>query len=311
MQSRRTSADVIAQPIAEEHVNDHVSPRSEDGYASGQPSPVSSEFQQPNTRPPVPGVVSYSSPQTLLGKREMLLRNKSSVGSALRDSRTYSPQPPGSDAGSMHNFPMYGPVLGQDADDIPLNQRRQLMRQSSLLSVGTQGGSRPNSNGGAAYVNSQTLPGAVPAGAIPFDAHMPQHRRSTLPSPTAREAQLASFRDSIAQDLRAGAPVLPTPTNNGRETPLKSTPPASLMQGLGGGVGMMSSSNRSGEVGRSMETSRNLLLSQREQESQRREMERWEKERAERAFEEHMRSGLLMDAHRDAIRKMQSAARDG
>ncbi|KAI1878304.1 uncharacterized protein JN550_000486 [Neoarthrinium moseri] len=285
--SRRVS-DIIGQPIAEEHAGDSsLAAVQADGLlGSAQVSTATLDQLQANARGPVPGIVSRSTPQTLLGRREMLLRNKSSILSPpIPEATTYSPQPAASEAGSMHNYPMYSTFAGQDADDLPLSQRKQLMRQSSLLSV-AGGNTRPGSNLSMASYG---------ADATNFDSHQPQ-RHSTLPSQLARESQLASFRQSVVQDLRAVTPI-----NSSREI----TPSASTLS-LNRGV---SAAHREAELQRSMEQSRSMLLSQREQEAQRKEMDRLEKERNERMFEEHMRSGYLMDAHRDAIRKMQSAAR--
>jgi len=180
------------------------------------------------------------------------------------------------------NFPAYGggagPVL--DMDDLPMSQRKELIRQSSLGLPGS--GTPPGSALG--FYNRSAAPTPAPAGpadTLPFDSHQPK-RGSYVPSPAAREAALASFRSSVAVDLRAGTPVQGG-GGGGRETPL-----------LG------------------IDTQRSYLMGQKEAESQRREMERMEKERGDRAFEERMRrvdSGL-MDAHRDAMRRMQAAARE-
>lgn len=256
-------AAVVAQPIPEEV--------AEARPASVGPSLAGSEGPQRN---PVPGVVSYSSPQTLIGQHEMLLRNKSQ-GSLLAG--TPEPAPgPGSDGGSL-----YKALSVADADDIPLSQRKQIMRQSSLMSL-------PQSNASHTRLPSAGHDGSEGLG---FNSHQPR-QLSVLPSAVAREAQLASFRQSVQHDLRAGTPVMAT---SGRETPFA---PSSLL------------GNREAEVQRNIKMQRNVLMGQKEAEAQRKELKRRECEVADRVFDERMRSGDLLDAHREAMRKLQRAARD-
>ncbi|KAK8126096.1 uncharacterized protein PG998_001855 [Apiospora kogelbergensis] len=262
---------------------------------STKASPVSSRRvsmeQTGETRLPVPGVVSYSSPQTLLGMREVLLRSRSQVD-MVPETTGFSAQPL-SDDGSVLQSSI------QDADDLPLSQRKQLMRQQSLQYAASPMDGRQS---------LMPLPGRVsvrlssaPAEAVPFDSHQPQ-RYSNLPSQAARNAQMQSFRQSVAQDLRAGTPIVPSGAN-GSQTLLASASQNPLALGAG-------TLNRDGAARQSIEQGRHKLLSQKEQEAQRKQISLWEKERAERMFEERMRRGDLMDAHRDALRRMQSSVRD-
>lgn len=108
---------------------------------------------------------------------------------------------------------------------------------------------------------------------------------------SARDSQLASFRQSVQQDLRSGTPIMAT---SGRESPFTSS---SLL------------GNREAEVQRNIEMQRNVLMGQKEAEAQRREMQRREKEHLDRAFDERMRNGDLLEVHREAMRKMQKGAR--
>lgn len=55
---------------------------------------------------------------------------------------------------------------------------------------------------------------------------------------------------------------------------------------------------------------RSVMLGQMDVEAQRREAERIGAEGRQREFEERMRSGQLMEAHRDALRRMQGGVRD-
>ncbi|KAF5232383.1 hypothetical protein FANTH_13002 [Fusarium anthophilum] len=244
-------------------------------------APAANESQRTST----PGVVSYSSPQTLLGQREMYLRNKSAGNLVPSSSDVSLPirHRASSDAGSLNNYPMYAAAIGVDVDDLPLNQRKELLRQTSLSpSVSTpslqrlSGGS--NSNG---FNSSEAL----------LNTHQPK-RVSTLPTSAAREVALATFRQSVQHELRAGTPVI---SISGRETPFT---PSSLL------------ASREVEVQRSVDMSRNILLSQKQAEAQRRETQQREKEWADKAFDERMRNGDLLDVHREAMRKLQRHAKD-
>jgi hypothetical protein len=271
-------------PIAEEQAGSSLTPPIAEEETMGVQNlnlPAANESQRTST----PGVVSYSSPQTLLGQREMYLRNKSAGNLVPSSSEVNLParHRASSDAGSLNNYPMYAAAIGVDVDDLPLNQRKELMRQSSLSpSVSTpslqrlSGGS--NSNG---FSSSEAL----------LNTHQPK-RVSTLPTSTVREAALATFRQSVQQELRAGTPVI---SSSGRETPFT---PKSLL------------ASREVEVQRSVDMSRNILLSQKQAEAQRRETQQREKEWADKAFDERMRNGDLLDVHREAMRKLQRHAKD-
>ncbi|CAK7203544.1 hypothetical protein SEUCBS139899_006278 [Sporothrix eucalyptigena] len=314
------------EPIAEE--NDAA---TEVGSVRGDADNASPFASRVSMHPPVPGVVSFNTPQTLIGQREMLLRSKSQQGmyiggpvvtsasmaslATAGNNGTVIPSSGVSDSGSgsMHNFyPGAGPATSTpnlDLDDLPMNQRRELMRQSSLMSL-----SRPQSVN-AGYYGHNNASGALPvsmstpvvnnvptptASSVPFDSHQPKRDQAHLPTPAARQAQLAMFRNSVAADLSTGANLA---GKNNRES---LTSPY-----LGGNAGYGSppqAYNREQEVQQSINMQRNFLLGQREAEAQRREMERLEKERTDRAFEERMRRGDLIEAHRDALRKMQASA---
>ncbi|KAM0334112.1 hypothetical protein ACHAQA_001132 [Verticillium albo-atrum] len=285
---RRASTNLHIQPITEEHQEVvQASRRNSSATDSFVPSsPVASFVAE---RPPVPGVVSYSSPQTLLGQREIFLRNKSnpSLPGTVTMPDMYGATRTPSESGSMYNSPYYGsqPLpRPQDDDDIPMAQRKELMRQSSLLRSSGSYGSLPL--GAVVY----PTPPTASAESLAFDSHQPQ-RYSTLPSEAARQSQLASFRQSVQSELRSGTPV--GGLSSGRETPFNNVPAT----GAGGN-----------DLKRSIDMQRSLLLSQKEAEAQKREMERWEKDRGDRAFAARMQSGDLMEAHRDMMRKMQSKA---
>ncbi|KAG5938683.1 hypothetical protein E4U60_001230 [Claviceps pazoutovae] len=237
------------------------------------------------SRSPIPGVVSYANPQTLIGQREMFLRRKS-YGNLLSNTLepTFVSQRPAGDAGSLHNYPLYAaaPILS-DPDDVPLSQRKEMIRKSSMMSLS----------------RSSVLPATAHAGSLTRQdssnslAHKSQTMRSSpLPSFAAREAQLANFRQSVQQDLRSGTPIM---MSSGRETPFGS---ANILVG-----------GREAEIQRNIEMQRNVLMGQKEAEAHRREMQRREKEHVDRAFDERMRNGDMLEAHREAMRRMQRIAK--
>ncbi|KAI2630822.1 hypothetical protein GGR54DRAFT_635429 [Hypoxylon sp. NC1633] len=311
MKSRRQSGDVVIQPILEENgdenlsIQGHTLQEEGDGSAprSSPPSPLGPDSLGMN-RSSVSGVVSYSSPQTLLGQREMFIRSKSQstllYSPPIPEASPYSSRP-ASHLEQAYNYQPPMALSSQDADDLPLSQRKELMRQNSMLSVNSMP-AIPRSNSGMrmAYAPGPSPTATSPpvaADSAPFDSHQPQ-RRSNVPSQAHREAQLASFRQSVAAELRAGTPVSPA-GNSGRETPLASASPGPLL-------GSMGSRNGSNDIQHNIDHQRSVLISQREQEAQRKELERREKERNDRAFEEMMRRGDFMEAHREALRRMQS-----
>lgn len=300
MKSRRQSGDVI-QPILEENTDENLDAQVgtlqyEGDDPTPRPSPPLPDSQR-ISHSPVPGVISYSSPQTLIGKRDMFLRSKSQSTLLLSQQipeNTHNPLRSVSQMELQYNHPSSSPLITQDPDDLPLSQRKELMRQNSMLSAHSATANvRPNSTMRISHATGPSPPAVSPVAAesSQFNSHQPQ-RRSTAPSPAHRDAQLASFRQSVAAELRAPA------ANSGRETPLFSTSTPFL-----GTSGQRSASY---EVQQNIDQQRYALLSQREQEAQRREFERQEKERNERTFEEMMRRGDLMDAHREALRRMQS-----
>ncbi|KAI0538984.1 hypothetical protein GGR58DRAFT_269871 [Xylaria digitata] len=303
---QRKSSEVYNQPIQEEDSNEPLpigQPASSDDEGTSTPN---STPPSPNGPAPIPGVVSYSSPQTLLGKREMFLRNKSQSQlfntPPIQENPEYTTRP-ASQLASPYNYttpPPQPPLIAQDIDDIPLSQRKELMRQNSMLSVNSANsiGGRPkrNSSSNTPYpLASNSVPHVqtLTAESSNFDSHQPR-RYAQVPSQAARDARLSQFRQSVAAELRAPA------QKSGRETPLL-VPTSS--------TSLASPSANNAEVSRAIDQQRSVLMSQREQEAQKREIERWEKERNDRAFEEMMRNGGLIDAHREALRRMQGGVK--
>lgn len=313
---RRASTEVYNQPIQEQNSNQALptdQPTLFDGDSTSMPN---SNPPSPTGPPPVPGLVSYSSPQTLLGRREMFLRNKS-------QSQLFTTPPIQEDQESAvrsasqmalaHNYTT-SPLSTHDADDIPLSQRMQLMRQSSMPSAISVNAitARPQRRSSSNTAQPQPQPTITPNPSSPqlhtitaesshFDSHQP-HRRASRHSQAARDARLSQFRQSVAADLRASTLVAQQKGGAAaRETSLLGSPSSTSLLGP--------TANTNAEIGRAIDIQRNALLSQREQEAQRREAERWGKERVDRAFEEMMRRGDLVDAHREALRRMQEGVK--
>lgn len=181
---------------------------------------------------------------------------------------------PASDAGSINSYSMYGSAHGEDQDNIPLSQRKEMMRHSGLM-----------------ISSNPSLSHMELAEKAKFDSHQPR-RNSNVPTHAAREAKLAQFRDSVATDLRNGSPML---TPSGRETAFASN--SSLLSG------------REAEVQRNIQIQRNTLLGQKEAETHLKEMKRRDKERAEQMFEDRMRNSEMRKAHREAMRRMEQGAK--
>lgn len=286
--ARRNASGIL--PIAEEHDGQDasqaaISPATipEDSEPPNRAPSISPSLQQyeSSARAPASGIVSYASPQTLIGQREMVLRSRSQ-GNLANIAGPPSISGPASvaasDAGSLHDYSMYAAALVNDPDDMPLSQRKEMMRSNSRLSLG-------QSSNGLPRVDS-----SIGAENFTFNSHQPQ-RSSGLPTPAAREAQLANFRMSVSQDLRAGNAMM---TPSGRETPFAST--NSLLGG------------REAEIQRNIEMQRHVMMGQKEAEAQRRDSQRREREFSDRLFDERMRSGDMLEAHREAMRKMQRSA---
>ncbi|KAK3374921.1 hypothetical protein B0H63DRAFT_437884 [Podospora didyma] len=322
---RGRGSRLFAEPIAEEgdgELSRNIpAPLPEEDYTPPahymHSSPVPRELSTSNSTPNLsmwpnsPSVVAYPPSQTLIGMREMLLRSKSQA--FINPDVGYGGMPtipgsgPPSDSGSLHNYPLHsspigsGPSLPLDMDDIPLSQRRVMMRQRSM-NFSSRGRSSPRATSPRAITPTAT------ADSVPFDSHQPS-RRSNVPPEVVRQAQLARFRNSIAADLRnasssqnlAGRAGLARQSSYGAESPLDG--------GLLGGRGSMGSLRGAygidSDARRSIELQRSMLLGQKEAEAQRREAERQEQERSQREFEDRMRSGTLMEAHRDAMRRLQ------
>ncbi|TVY78232.1 hypothetical protein LSUE1_G006727 [Lachnellula suecica] len=240
---RNSSSPIIPQPIVE-------SPIEEDF-----PSPNFPETKQfPN--PAVP----FGRSNTLIGKRDTMMRNKSSFINS-QTALASTPENPApqygnvplsrtvSDAGSIYNYKnnMSNSVLPEEDDNMSLSARRNLIRQSSLQQIATP------------IAPLQQTP-------TPFDSHQPR-RQSSAPSHMVREQQLASWRASVQQDLQST--VVPKMT---------------------------------------VERQRSALWQERQAEEQRKAISTRIKGERDNAFDERMRRGDMLSAHREALSKMQASA---
>lgn len=224
--------------------------------------------------------------ETLLDKRESMMKRRVSTMSFNHSSSTpnvnviaastagdITPRPGSALIVPQDNTrPLTSPVPDDDVDDIPLSQRRQQVIQAQrrlsgpLASPPATATSPPPQRQQMNRSTSATLPSLTLANNT-FDSHQPKRQQSVDPS---KQSQLlASWRASMAQELSAKA-VKEEQVDGGR------------MQAL--------------------------LQERRVSEMQRVAKERMDKE-GERMREAAMRDGRvrggMMDAHREAMRKMQ------
>lgn len=373
---RRTSARMAGAIAEEDERDDSVNSKARQAAVRaaaaalvGDSAPGPSSRTLPK-RPPIPGVVSYDSPQTLIGKRDMIMRVKNHAlrpeADSASDEATYGavsalgpPNLPSSQPDSLassrrssdvhggpplsHQKKNRGPPLShqnnnnnhhhntstppsagdQLDDDIPLSQRRSIIRErrSSLASVNSDSAGNNNSSRRSSFgytsppplVRVETSNSATSSssplsmgGGLSSPAHV--SRRADLPSQgAARESQL---RRSVQGGV-SSYPYSPT-------APVAMTSSGPLINAVYGIPGTSSSHSlpahqqaQALDVGarRDMEAQRRVLMGQQEAEARRRESLRAEQARGDRRFEARMRTdSQLMEAHREAMRRMQSKA---
>lgn len=227
---------------------------------------------------------------TLLGKRDTMLRSKSSTFTPMAStpelqSMSQYPTPGMSRSASAASFhPPYSAspspygtspmgsnvhIPGQLADprleddNLSLSARKSIMRQSSSPGTSIRG-----------VASSYGIVGANGA----FDSHQPQRdRMSNISPPATREAQLASWRASVAADLGG----------SNTQTPLGFSTP---------------------QAGAQVERQLSMLGEEKRKAEWMAQMQEKERREKERIWDERMRSGVMVDAHREALRKMQREA---
>ncbi|KAJ0324265.1 hypothetical protein COL5a_007932 [Colletotrichum fioriniae] len=296
---RRASSKTQFEPIAEEEQQALSRAASTRSGASGiAPSATAPAVFVPP--PPPPGIMSYDSPQSLIAQRSVALRNKTYgilTGASNTPEISAASYRAPSETGSMYNYPVYPSQMPPASlDDLPLSQRKEIIRRQS--SFGTMRSSLEGSRSASGpYVPS------VSADNLVFDSHQPM-RYSNVPSQDARDARLASFRDSVRADLRAGT-ASPAPAANGRDMALSMfrSPSAS-------NLAASQAAAREAEVQRNIDMQRSFMMSQKEAEAKRKEKARIDKERSDQAFTRSMQSGEMFELHREAMRRMQNQARN-
>lgn len=322
MAGRRAAAAALA---GEEGKRASLGPSDNYGE-NAQPRPIS-------TRPPIPGVISYNSPQTLIGKRDMIMRVKHASlrpdsvqpGKMGRSSPNTSAE--ASDAGSVQGVE-HGYVAAlrspntsnadgtssepDDLDDLPLSQRKAVMRRNSMASIGNAniGGANPRRSSighnpiGSGSNNTLATPAAI-------TSHPQQAQLGPAPSAqAARASQLASprqpvgvpgVRNASAQGggiyLQPQGPLINSVYGIPGTTSTNSLPPHMVRQ------------SHDSEVQRDMDVQRHFLMSQKRADARKRETLRGEREAAGRMFEQRMRTDSdMLELHRRAMRRIQRTA---
>jgi hypothetical protein len=273
---RSVSSPAIPQPIVESPIESSFSP---------SPSmPPSTHKNTTSTSISTP----YGTPSTLISKRDSMIRQKylpppnlsstpenpSYRSANSHQSTSYSQYPSGptsraeSDAGSVYNYPNANAVF-YDEDD----ENMSLSTRRELIRQ--------------ASLSSQSIPHlpSSPQPPLPqnqgpapiiYDSHQPR-RQVSGPSPVVREQQLASWRASVQAEL--------------------TTSSSSNIPGVGVGGGL-----------RTVERQRSQLWAERQEDEKRKMIEERRKIVREGEFDERMRRGDMLDAHREALRRMQAGA---
>lgn len=205
--SPRNSA-FFAQPITKEGnpTTPHSGEASVLGVRSGSCSPIPRGFSPlaspPNFQEPgqaVPG--SYPPPRTLIDMREALLRSKASQRHLISQHMCAMPM-----TSSGYSSEARGILHSQNSaidldDDMPLRQRRDIIRQNSLDPH--QFAHNVSRSASRSSLRNSSAPSPTAVGSY-FDSHQPL-RQSQAASEAVRQAQLASFRVSAANWRPAGA----------------------------------------------------------------------------------------------------------
>jgi hypothetical protein len=235
------------------------------GQRAGTPARLRHRSSMPtlDDNPPMRSGSPHAKPQTLMGLREALLRNRASATFVRLEAN----------ANASHGLAPVGLLSSgegeADLDNLPLSRRRSLIRQGSLP---LQHQAHPATT--TTTTTTTLSPSPHPP---PFQSRFSSAPVVAAEDKAARQAKLlASFRSSVAADL----------------------------------AGAVNAPSSRGSSSSSIEQQRSILLGQKEAEAQRREQARLEREWRDRAFGERMRrdGGLLMGAHREALRRLQRGA---
>jgi hypothetical protein len=179
------------------------------------------------------------SSSSLIGKREAILRNKSSFGF-----NSLAATPEAVSLASEIRPTKTRDSRIEDEENASLSASRSVMRQSTLPTSTPQ--LRQNSS---------------------FDSHQPRRQSSTPVNGPSRDNQLAQWRASVQQDLQANV-----------------------------------------QPKKSLDKSRSALLQEKMIAERQKEMEQTRKGIRENVLDERMRKGDMLEAHREAMRRMQKEA---
>ncbi|KAJ4391361.1 hypothetical protein N0V93_004978 [Gnomoniopsis smithogilvyi] len=211
------------------------------GGTGHRASPTSPAADAVRSRPPIPGVKSFNTPQSLVAKRETMLRMKQH---ALRPDTLRTSSNPASgqiyplapnhgegygnvaalgppslasapnstpssrrNSGTYRHTNMSSPLqMEPENDDMPLSQRQAIIRaRRSSMESGNSSGNHTGSNGSTRRSFSGYSPGEYgSASSLAVNQNIPHtQRRSFTTGSQARESQLAGFRSAVQADLRA------------------------------------------------------------------------------------------------------------
>lgn len=323
--SKRSSARTVGATTEEDEYGEpRMSSESRQAAIRAAAAALSGEATSSdnvNSRPPVPGVVSYNSPQSLIAKRDMLLRAKnqalnrpdsklrvnSTAARGLDDAAAYgmvAALGPGSRVPSFADNRMSGALQKPpvDLDNLPLNQRKALIKGDRRNSM-----SSTNSN--------RASPGD--AGSSRRSSFVAQ-RRADLPSQVARESQILnnSLQQPQSHHPYVGAGMRQSSSSFLQTAGANASGP--LINQVYGIPGTSASNSLlphrttkvwDAEVSRDIDVQRQFLMNQKEAETRRRESARAQRESMGRRIERRMRTdSQMMEAHREAMRKMQRGA---
>lgn len=184
--------------------------------------------------------VALLSSSSLIGKRETMLRNKSSFGF---NSLATTPEAVSRASSDIRSNKLRGSRI-EDEENISASARHSVVRQSTLPNLTPQ--LRQNST---------------------FNSHQPRRQSSTPVSGPSRDNQLAQWRASVQQDLQANV-----------------------------------------QPKKSLDKSRSALLQEKMIAEKQKEVEQARKGVRENVLDERMRKGDMLEAHREAMRRMQKEA---
>lgn len=310
-------------------------------------NPVPANASSLHSRAPVPGIISYNSPQTLIGKRDLLLRAKNQALNRPESSLRGNSMIQASDDANNATAAAYGtvPALGPsrkqqgyadnnspshrasgapqqppvDLDDLPLNQRKAFIKGD------------PRRNSMSSANSNKASPGD--GGSSRRSSFGIAQRRSDLPSQVARESQnfksqhqqpQQQFQPYSGAGIRQSSSYFPLQAGNvggagNNANPVGGSGSGPLINQVYGIPGTSSSNILlphqttqvwDAEVRRDIDVQRQFLMNQKEIESRRRESARVQRESLGRRFERRMRTdSQMMEAHREAMRKMQRDAK--